>query len=253
MASSLCEALPITLRARCLVPPSPPRSPTTSLCAPTTPPAAVDEESVQTRAVLAPADVVLTSAESAWMTAALCRRFLDHNDGNVEATATHLRKTLLWRREFGVDRLDLHASTIRRENATGKLRVSPSRDLQGHPVLVISPGLENTQNHHGNLVNLVYNLERAATEGRVHGSPDGITVLLDFSSWSLRSKLPSVRTCLDWIEILMYHYTNTLHRCVILDSPIAFVALYRLLQPFIAAETQRKVSPDFNRDRWAGR
>ena len=76
-----------------------------------------------------------------------------------------LRETLKWRASFGVSSLseEPKAAAIRAASKTGKLRVSPSRDRTGRPVLVMVPRHENDKNNHeGNLLNLVYHLERAS-------------------------------------------------------------------------------------------
>ena len=65
-------------------------------------------------------------------------------------------------------------AVIRTESETGKLRVSDSIDRAGRPVLVMTPRAENTSDHDGQILNLVYHLERATGgRGPVDGAADG--------------------------------------------------------------------------------
>ena len=100
-------------------------------------------------AVVALQKAVKDCPDAAWATQGVCERYLDWGAGDVATAAEHLSETLRWREGFGVRDLAARASVIRREAQTGKLRVSPCTDNEGHPVLVITPALENTGFHTG--------------------------------------------------------------------------------------------------------
>jgi hypothetical protein len=137
--------------------------------------------SITPEAVAQLAAVVQDLPGAEWAIPNVCQRYLRARDGNLEKATAMLRESLRWRSDFGVATLVRdHAALLKTEGATGKLRVSATRDREGRPVLVMTPRLENSKDHLGNLRNLVYNLERACAQADA-GSPDGkMVVVMDF-------------------------------------------------------------------------
>ena len=127
-----------------------------------------------------------------WATPETCQRYLKARNGSVAKATEMLRASIAWRREFGVGTLvqDHHAQ-LQREGETGKLRVSEHTDKLGRPVLIMTPALENSKDHLGNLRNLVYNLERAcAAAPAIEGSGRKIVVAMDFRGCARRGPRP---------------------------------------------------------------
>jgi len=176
-----------------------------------------------------------------WVTPLTCQRYLRARDLDLTKATSMLRESLQWREEFGVPNLvQDHHATIRAESATGKLRVSSSRDREGRPVLIMTPANENTKDHLGNLRNLVYNLERACALAN-HG-PDGkIVVVIDFRGYSLFNA-PPMKTSNATMSILQDHYPERLHRVLMLHAPSLFSGFYKVISPFIDPVTKTKIN-----------
>ena len=186
---------------------------------------------------------------AAWADEAVCRRYLRARKGNLDKASAMLRETLQWRREFGVDDLwRENSATVRRESATGKMRVSPSRDRDGRPTLVMCPRLENNQKgHEENLVNLVYHMERATGGVPLRGgsplarAPDGkLVVVMDFGGYSMRNA-PPMKTSRATLSILQDHYPERLHRFLLLRAPYVFHVFFRIISPFIDPGTRQRI------------
>jgi hypothetical protein len=195
-------------------------------------------------------DVLVSHPELAdWADAATCTRFLRARDGKLPEATKMLRETLMWRVSFGVSALsdEPKAAAIRAASKTGKLRVSPSRDLSGRPVLVMCPRHENDKsNHEGNLLNLVYHLERASgsralKEGNA-SSPDGkMVVVMDFKGYSMFNA-PPMKTSRATLSILQDHYPERLHKFVLLNAPTLFYVFFKAISPFIDPVTRAKIN-----------
>ena len=113
---------------------------------------------------------------------ATLRRFLSAKGGDAAAACTAICETLAWRAEFGVDRLVQDCwPTIQKEAADGKVFVS-GRDYAGRPILWVRAAAERTFDNKGkksgNLINLVYHIERAIAAMDAEGCPDQQWVLL---------------------------------------------------------------------------
>ena len=155
-------------------------------------------------------------------------RYLRARKGNIAAAAQLLQDTLQWRAEFGVDRLTADCwATIQTEAADGKVFVSGC-DNDGRPIIVLRSANEKTFDNKGkkcgNLVNLVYNLERAVAtiKARGSGAPDDKwTIVLDFNGYSLFNAPPFETT--KWtIRILQDYYPERLHVAMMVDAPTLF-------------------------------
>ena len=94
-----------------------------------------------------------------WVDEAVCVRYLMARNNHLDKATAMLKESLRWRHSFGVSKLGERHVIIRRESETGKLRVSDSVDRSGRTVLVMTPRAENTSDHDGQLLNLVYHLE----------------------------------------------------------------------------------------------
>lgn len=184
---------------------------------------------------------------SEWATDAACLRFLRARKCNVAKATLMLRETLRWRKEFGVSSLSDRHEEVRKQSATGKLRVASCVDCDGRPVLVMSPRFENDKgNHEGNLLNLVYHLERVTGERRLGGgtgatASDGkVITVMDFRGYKLRNA-PPMKTARATLSILQNHYPERLHKFVILHAPVLFYGLFRAISPFIDPVTKAKI------------
>ncbi|CAM9683058.1 unnamed protein product [Phaeothamnion confervicola] len=79
---------------------------------------------------------------------------------------------------------------IKRENSTGKIYVRGT-DLLGRPVMYMRPREENTSDHAGNILHLVYQMERARSVLQErHGGHGKMALVIDYGGYSLRNAPP---------------------------------------------------------------
>lgn len=160
-----------------------------------------------------------------------------------ESKASHLlHQTIAWRKRFGAD--DLLAperyAVIKREAATGKTFVPPFTDKQGRAILVMRPSRENTHDHDGNLLHLVYQMERIVASMAPAG-PEKLLLLIDFKGYSMLNA-PPMKTSRETLNILQHHYPERLGKAVLFDAPWLFSATFKALTPFIDPVTREKIS-----------
>ncbi len=211
-------------------------------------PAAADEG--KRKAVALMQKATRHDRNASYATTAVCERYLAARDGSLPKATAMLRASLAWRAAFGVDdgALDARWEHFTTTGASGKVRVSPSRDRAGRPVMVLTPRLERTRaDHDGNISHLVYELERlhGARELEAHAapprSPDGKAVIIvDFRGWSMGNQ-PPLRTQRTTLSILQDHYPERLHMFVALHAPALFYGAYRVIRPFIDPKTRAKI------------
>jgi len=176
-----------------------------------------------------------------WAGEAVCVRYLMARNNRLDKATAMLKESLRWRDSFGVSKLGEKHAVIRRESETGKVRVSDSVDRAGRPVLVMTPRAENTSDHDGQILNLVYHLERATSGKPVDGAADGkLVTIIDFKGWTLRNAAP-MKTSRATLSILQNHYPERLHRILLLNVPALFTVFWNAIRPFIDPVTREKI------------
>lgn len=151
-----------------------------------------------------------------------------------------LRKTIAWRREFGVADIDSWKDVIAKENATGKSYLR-GFDKEGHAIIYMRPANENTNEHDGNMKHVVYTLERAVAclDAAGRGTEKWVLVI-DYQGYSL-SNAPPMKTARETLSIFQDHYPERLHRAYCVFPPFIFWAFYKVISPFIDPVTKAKV------------
>ena len=119
-------------------------------------------------------------------------------------------------------------------------------DNDGRPVILLRNANEKTFDNKGkksgNLVNLVYTIERAvaAIEAQSSAPDDKWTILLDFKDYSLFNAPPFEIT--KWtIKIVQDFYPERLHVAMMVDAPTLFWGAWKAASPFIDEVTKAKV------------
>jgi len=178
----------------------------------------------------------------------------------VSSAAAQVRETFSWRQSFGVDPLMAATAAaapavsaaaaapppgavndgvrlVHEESATGKQYVH-GVCAAGRPVLYMCPGQQNSSSTRGNLLQLVYSLERG-----VAAMPPGVeklTLLIDFRGYSWRVA-PSFATQRATLTILQHHYPERLGLAVLWGAPKLFHLAYKAIKPFIDPVTAAKI------------
>jgi hypothetical protein len=173
----------------------------------------------------------------------LCR-FLIASGGDVAAAAAGLCDTLAWRTEFGVESLAISRwDVIQTEALDGKAYCSAGRDRQGRPILMLRSANERTFDNKGpqcgNMVNLVYHMER--TLASMHPQSDGKwTLVIDFRNYSILNA-PPMSTSKMTIKIFQCYYPERLAVAILVDAPGLFRMAWKALSPFVDPQTKAKV------------
>lgn len=186
-------------------------------------------------------------------------RYLRARQWDLAKARLMLRATLAWRASYRPDLVSW--ADVCGEAETGKLFVSPHRDLEGRPVIVMRPRHENSRDRDAQLKLLVYVLEvasRRADErllggGGVSGNGGNsnssivdageakATILVDFEGYSL-SNAPPIRTALATMDILQNHYPERLGRAVCWRAPALFSVTWRAVAPLVDPVTKAKIA-----------
>lgn len=171
---------------------------------------------------------------------ACCSRYLRARGLDHGKAKSMLLDTIKWRREFGVAKMvEEHFETLAFECSTGKAFISPFFDNDGRPIMVMRNRLENSVSHEGNILNLVYLLERGCAAARVAGV-EKWTLIIDFNGYSMRNA-PPLKTSKATLSIMQNHYPERLHRSFMLDAPWLFSGVWAALSPFIDPVTRAKI------------
>lgn len=205
-------------------------------------------------------------------------RHLRAEKGDAKKAVAAVRRTLKWRDEFrvqnlrrclrGIDRREggesnddekreasnndsndndvdsksseeeLMASVVRKENETGKLYVR-GYDKDGRAMMYMRPGKENTRDEGGNMLNLVYHMEKAIACSAKNGRSK-LCIVVDYGGFLLRNA-PPMSTSKFTLDLLQKHYPERLFRAYICNPPWIFDGFWKVIQPFIDPVTKEKI------------
>jgi len=168
-------------------------------------------------------------------------RYLRARDYDIDAAEEMLKDTLNFRREYQVGDIPVKFQRqLRRENATGKT-YARGFDKRGRVVLYMKPRYENTNDHDGNIVHLIYNMERACAMQRTAGTGvEKFALVVDYLDYSL-SNAPPMKTSRLTLDILQSHYPERLGVAYLLNPPWIFRAAWAAISPFIDPVTYEKI------------
>jgi hypothetical protein len=178
-------------------------------------------------------------------------RHLRAENGNVELAIHKLKAALQWRKDFQINHVLSNDPEMRaliaRENATGKIYVR-GYDKQGHAMVYMRITRENCgHNLEGNMIHLVWNLEKAGACTRRRslelGSPvplEKVILILDYEGFRLRDSPPLANSKYA-LEILQKHYPERMFRAYVIRPPLVFSSFWALVKNFIDPKTKEKV------------
>lgn len=131
------------------------------------------------------------------------------------------------------------------ENATGT-RYVRGFDKNDHPILVMRPKNENTNNHEGNIRNLVYTMEHAKACMAKTGV-EKLCLVIDYDGYSIFNA-PPMKTSREVLSILQDHYPEL----IAFVPQWFFYGFYRIISPFIDPNDERLQQSIIPRD-WSGK
>ncbi|KIW90957.1 uncharacterized protein Z519_08740 [Cladophialophora bantiana CBS 173.52] len=182
----------------------------------------------------------LTDSERMFLTRECLLRYLRATNWNVAQSETRLRNTLVWRREYGLEKHTKEYISI--ENATGK-QVILGWDIQGRTCQYLRPSKQNTERSDRQIQHLVFMLERA-----IDLMPPGqetLALLINFAE-TKSGQGATLSQGKQTLNILQNHYPERLGRALVTNVPFYIWGFFKLITPFIDPLTREKIK--FNED-----
>lgn len=153
-----------------------------------------------------------------------------------------LLATLQWRASYHPATLfSLHTDALRNAAESGKMYVLPKPDKNGRAIIIMRPGLENSRDAVNNVRFLVYTLERASNLSDLRGDAKYVVLVDFFTGVASVSNSPSFGVMRETTGILQNHYPERLGAMLLFEAPSFFVALFRMIRPFVDSGTRDKI------------
>ena len=172
------------------------------------------------------------------VTARSLLRYLRARDYNVKKSSAMMKATLAWRAEYRPWEISARDPLLEQEAVTGK-QYRHGYDRHGHPVIVMRPGLENfVGDSDARFRYWVYTMEAAVRDAEARGC-EKLVWLIDYKGWSMKST--DSKTSKATLSTVQNHYPERLFVGLMLDPPFAFWLFWKILTPFMADVTKKKV------------
>ncbi|KAH7437240.1 hypothetical protein KP509_05G061600 [Ceratopteris richardii] len=162
-------------------------------------------------------------------------RYLRANNWSLKKSRKMLKETIKWRESYRPEKIKW--VYICKEAETGKVYRADFCDKEGRTVLVMRPGVQNTNQLDGQIKYLVYCMENAILNLPSH--QEQMVWLADFEGWNM-SMIP-VMTAKETAHILQSHYPERLAYAILYNPPKIFESFFNLVKPFLDPKTQKKV------------
>lgn len=180
----------------------------------------------------------LTPKELEWCDDACLLRYLRARNNHVDKALELIRRTLQWRKEFGVEEMMNNVpAPVKEEGASQKLYVG-GKDKYGRPIIYMKPKYQNTKESIHQLEHLVYTLERAIRS--MQNGVEKLVLFIDFEGYSMRNT-PSVKMMRETLTVLQDYYPERLGLAICLNAPTLFHTFYKIIKPFIDKNTVQKI------------
>ena len=182
----------------------------------------------------------LTDGEWMFLTRECLLRYLRATTWNVAQAETRLRNTLVWRREYGLQRITPEYISI--ENATGK-QVIIGWDNEGRSCQYMRPSKQNTERTPRQIEHLVFMLERSVD--LMPAGQETLALLINFAE-TKSGQGATLSQGKQTLNILQNHYPERLGRALVTNVPFYIWGFFKLITPFIDPLTREKIK--FNED-----
>ncbi|KAH7277740.1 hypothetical protein KP509_38G004800 [Ceratopteris richardii] len=146
-----------------------------------------------------------------------------------------LKGTIKWREMYKPEKIKWE--DIDKEAETGKVYRAGFCDRDGRTVLVMRPGVQNTNQLDGQIKYLVYCMENAIMN--LPADQEQMVWLVDFEGWNL-SMIP-LMTAKETANVLQNHYPERLAYAILYNPPKIFETFFNVVKPFLDPKTQKKV------------
>jgi hypothetical protein len=157
-------------------------------------------------------DSALTDSERLFLTRECLLRYLRATTWNLTQAETRLKATLVWRREYGVEKLT--SDYIEIEGRTGK-QIIQGWDINARPCHYMNPSKQNTQRSDRQIEHLVFMLEREI-DLMVPGQ-ETLALLINFAE-TKAGQGASIGQGRQTLSILQNHYPERLGRALVTNG-----------------------------------
>lgn len=187
----------------------------------------------------------LSDTEKCFLSNEQCQRFLRAVKWDLPAAFSRTEETVVWRREFEVEKINENPDMIEEEGRTGK-EVIMGWDLQRRPCLYMFPYRQNTNTLDRQIQFVVWCLER--TVDMMGPEVENLCLLIDFGTGEKGGggQPTSLGQARKVLSILQTYYCERLGRALCIRIPSIFYGFYRLVSPFVDPVTKDKIR--FNPD-----
>jgi CRAL/TRIO domain/CRAL/TRIO, N-terminal domain len=182
----------------------------------------------------------LTDGERMFLTRECLLRYLRATTWNVAQAETRLKNTLIWRRDYGLQRITPDYISV--ENATGKQLII-GWDNDGRPCQYMRPSKQNTERTPRQIEHLVFMLERSID--LMPAGQETLTLLINFAE-TKSGQGATLSQGKQTMDILQNHYPERLGRALVTNVPFYIWGFFKLITPFIDPLTREKIK--FNED-----
>ncbi|KAL7097587.1 hypothetical protein ACP275_10G153700 [Erythranthe tilingii] len=162
-------------------------------------------------------------------------RYLRARNWNAKKATKMLKETLKWRIQYRPD--NIKWDDIAQEAARGKIYRANYSDKHGRTVLVMRPGLQNSNSVEEQIKCLVYCMESAISN--LDEDQEQMVWLIDFQKWNMASI--SVKVTRETARVLQDHYPERLGIAVFYNPPKVFESFWLMVKPFLETKTYKKV------------
>ncbi|CAO2826931.1 unnamed protein product [Amaranthus hypochondriacus] len=169
----------------------------------------------------------------------MLRRFLRARDLNVEKAATMFLKYLKWKRTF-LPKGFVSEDEIEHDLSQNKISLG-GQDKQGRPIVVAFAGRHYQSSKPGGLDEfkrlVVYTLDKLCA--RIPDGQEKFLAIGDLQGWGYSNS--DVRGYLGFISVLQDYYPERLGKLFIVHAPRVFMAVWKVVYPFIDENTKAKI------------
>ncbi|XP_019876189.1 uncharacterized protein LOC109604096 [Aethina tumida] len=158
----------------------------------------------------------------------------------VDEAFQAILKTNKWRKEYGVDKLNIEMPLIKSNLEANKARVLRHRDLQGRPIIYIPAKNHSASNRNIDELTkfIVYCLEEACKKC-FEEVVDNLCIVFDLEGFGLNCMDYQVVKNLIWL--LSKHYPERLGVCLIINAPSLFSGCWLVIRGWLDENTTSKV------------
>ena len=182
----------------------------------------------------------LTDSERMFLTRECLLRYSRATSWNMAQSETRLRNTLVWRREYGLEKHTKDYISI--EQVTGKQLIL-GWDNEGRTCQYMRPSKQNTERSDRQIQHLVFMLERSID--MMPAGQETLALLINFAE-TKSGQGATFSQGKQTLNILQNHYPERLGRALVTNVPFYIWGFFKLITPFIDPLTREKIK--FNED-----